>query len=162
MNWTKLFKVQKDLDTYIEENHGLTNAENLFEDRCLALLVELGELANETRCFKFWSKKARSETAIILEEYVDGIHFILSIGIVKDLEFSGATLAKTDSTETEQFHKVFAACIAFQAVPTEDNYHALFTDYLQLGALLGFNEADIQTAYYEKNAVNYERQDEGY
>ena len=47
----------------------------------LALLVEIGELANETRSFKFWSVKPASEKKIILEEFVDGIHFILSLGI---------------------------------------------------------------------------------
>ncbi len=56
MEWDTLFKMQKELDSYIESNHNLAN-HDLFDDKYLALLVEIGELANETRCFKFWSNK---------------------------------------------------------------------------------------------------------
>ncbi|GAE45933.1 dimeric dUTPase [Mesobacillus boroniphilus JCM 21738] len=80
MNTTHLFKMQKALDSHIESQHGLEN-EDLFDRKVLALLVEIGELANETRCFKFWSMKPSSERDIILEEFVDGVHFILSLGI---------------------------------------------------------------------------------
>ncbi|HAQ08050.1 MAG TPA: dUTPase, partial [Bacillus bacterium] len=80
MNIEKLFRMQKELDRHIELQHGLVE-EDLFDRKILALLVELGELANETRCFKFWSLKPSSEKQVILEEFVDGIHFILSLGI---------------------------------------------------------------------------------
>ena len=50
----------------------------------MALLVER-ELANETRSFKFWSTKGPSANEIILEEYVDSIHFLLSLLIEKVL-----------------------------------------------------------------------------
>ncbi len=47
--------------------------------RDLALTIELAELANETRCFKYWSSKGPSEREVILEEFVDSIHFLLSL-----------------------------------------------------------------------------------
>ena len=87
MKWDTLFTKQQELDKYIAENHDLKH-KDVFEEKFLALLVELGELANETRCFKFWSKKAPSEKQIILEEYVDNIHFLLSIGLEKGYTFS--------------------------------------------------------------------------
>ena len=80
MQLEKLFKMQKALDQHIEEKHELQQ-EDLFNRKVLALLVEVGELANETRCFKFWSVKPSSEKSVVLEEFVDGIHFILSLGI---------------------------------------------------------------------------------
>ena len=52
---------------------------DLEENKILALLVEISELANETRCFKHWSKKGPSEESVLLEEYVDSLHFFLSI-----------------------------------------------------------------------------------
>lgn len=165
MNWEELFSMQKSLDLYIKENNKLNDKE-LFSHKYLALLVELGELANETRCFKFWSSKSKGNRDDILEEYVDGIHFILSLGIEKGLNFStedlDKTSLKTDHSETEKFNKVFEAAVNFNSQPTQDNYHLLFKQYLQLGRLLGFHEVDIQQAYYEKNKVNYERQLQGY
>src|SRR3954447_25518100 len=90
MQLEKLFRMQQALDQHIEKKHGLQE-EDLFSRKVLALLVELGELANETRCFKFWSIKPSSEKSIVLEEFVDGIHFILSLGIecgYQDLEYT--------------------------------------------------------------------------
>ncbi|HLR08365.1 MAG TPA: dUTP diphosphatase [Bacillota bacterium] len=161
MDWHQLFNMQKKLDTYIETKRGIAD-QDVFSEKCLALLTELGELANETRCFKFWSTKERSEQAVILEEYVDGIHFILSLGLDKGYGFTKEDIPHPNLSEIEQFHAVFAASVAFKNEPTEANYKNMFISYLQLGKLLGFSEGDIQRAYMEKNAKNYQRQNEGY
>src|SRR5690625_6116245 len=106
MNLQKLFKIQADLDKRIVENKGLQD-QDLLGKKVLALQVELGELANEWRGFKF--RKENPETRYesteiyvhgyeragqnvrasieeykrtpVLEEYVDCLHFILSIGL---------------------------------------------------------------------------------
>src|SRR5690625_3584703 len=113
MNLEKLFEIQAELDKRIVEKHGLQN-EDLLDKKILALQVELGELANEWRGFKFWSEdqepnicdlpkgtctcrdcemyycdKVHESTVEaknlyvnpLLEEYVDCLHFILSIGL---------------------------------------------------------------------------------
>ncbi len=67
--------------TVLQKEHDLQPKKIVKKKKMLALLVEIGELANETRCFKYWSNKPASEREVILEEYVDGLHFILSIGI---------------------------------------------------------------------------------
>ena len=161
MDWNTLFTMQAALDHYIEENNDLENTD-VFEAKYLALLVELGELANETRCFKFWSKKSGNDAAVILEEFVDNLHFILSLGIEKGYRFNGSVLQDITVTQTEQFANTFAACVHFKQEPTKHNYEQLFIHYLQLGSLLGFNEAEIQEAYFKKNKINYERQNQGY
>src|SRR5690625_569664 len=153
--------MQKDLDTYIAQNHDL-KGQDLFEERFLALLVELGELANETRVFKFWSTKDKSDDAIILEEYVDNIHFLLSIGLHKGYEFSQIDFSITYFNETKQFNHVFEKCIQFYQKQTKENYLSMFKEYLRLAKLLGFSETEIKKAYHKKNEVNYERQEKGY
>lgn len=161
LNWDTLFSKQKDLDEYITNQHDL-QGQALLEERVLALLVELGELANETRCFKFWSTKERSAQAVILEEYVDNIHFLLSIGLAKGYEFTKITVEPKKAEETIQFNQVFQKCIQFYETQSKENYVALFKEYLQLGHMLGFSETDVLSAYEQKNEVNYERQDQGY
>ncbi|MGJ9457160.1 dUTP diphosphatase [Oceanobacillus sp. CF4.6] len=161
MNWDKLFTMQKQLDTYIENNHDLSKTD-VFQEKYLALLVELGELANETRCFKFWSHKPRNEKAVILEEYVDVIHFILSLGLEKGFSYETISWETIPHTETEQFNAVFEAAVIFKHDTTEANYVNLFITALQLAAILGFTEEDIQHAYIKKNEINYERQNQGY
>ncbi|MEC5421979.1 dUTP diphosphatase [Virgibacillus sp. C22-A2] len=161
MDWTTLYTMQAQLDKYIETKNNL-NSKSVFQEKCLALLVELGELANETRCFKFWSSKSRNEKHVILEEYVDGIHFILSLGIEKGHHYVSKFIQSTNCTETEQFNEVFEGCIMFKKEPNHRNYEKLFESYIQLGNVLGFTETEIQEAYLKKNEVNYERQNQGY
>ncbi|MTH52900.1 dUTPase [Bacillus mangrovi] len=164
MNIKALFAMQKELDAKIERQHGLEN-ENLIQRKTLALLVELGELANETRCFKFWSKKAASERSIILEEYVDGIHFILSLGLEHQYESQTSLKHMKDSKETDlthQFLMVYDAVSLFDKSPDLQAYLTVFGEYLYLGQLLGFAPKEIEQAYLLKNEINHERQQQGY
>lgn len=155
--------MQKGLDEHIEAKHQLHD-EDLFERKVLALLVELGELANETRCFKFWSLKPASPQQTVLEEYVDGIHFILSLGLEcgfeKESEYSGEAAGK-DSIN-DQFLFVFELISKFKNSKEVKDYKELFQAYIHLGELLGFNAEETEMAYINKNDVNYERQQQGY
>ncbi|WP_182200370.1 dUTP diphosphatase [Paraliobacillus salinarum] len=161
MNWEKLFVMQKQLDQYIESNHRLEKSE-LFDKKVLALLVELGELANETRCFKFWSKKGPSENHVILEEYVDGLHFILSLGIDQGFEQNQIDIPTKEADPTTLFHQVYQASLSLKTETTSENYQNLFGVFLRLGQVLGFSEQAIMTAYIDKNEVNFNRQDQNY
>ncbi|MEH7439826.1 dUTP diphosphatase [Neobacillus drentensis] len=163
MQLKKLFEMQKALDSHIEEKHQLQN-EDLFDRKVLALLVEIGELANETRCFKFWSVKPSSDKAVILEEFVDGIHFILSLGIECNFNNIEINLRRKQSTSdvTEQFLIVYETIGLFQKSKQFDDYIKVFEAYLQLASLLGFNEKEMEQAYFLKNEVNYQRQQNNY
>ncbi len=163
MQLENLFKMQKALDRYIEENHGLQN-EDLFDRKILALLVEIGELANETRSFKFWSVKPSSEKQVILEEFVDGIHFILSLGLECgfDERLSAVDTLSSGRTVNEQFLKIYQQVSAFQITKSFDNYVAVVEQYLQLAVQLGIADEEIEQAYIQKNEVNYKRQENNY
>ncbi|MBY0099050.1 dUTP diphosphatase [Mesobacillus maritimus] len=162
MNVEKLYSMQAGLDTHIEVKHGLKE-EDLFDRKMLALLVELGELANETRSFKFWSLKPASDKEVILEEFVDGVHFILSLGLESGFRYKGDQYEKThESSVTEQFLKIYGTIHEFRTNKTSQVYTKLFRDYLDLADMLGFTENEIEQAYIEKNEVNYERQQKGY
>jgi dimeric dUTPase (all-alpha-NTP-PPase superfamily) len=162
MNVQKLFEMQKALDRHIETKHQLMD-EDLFERKVLALLVELGELANETRCFKFWSVKPPSPDDVILEEFVDGIHFILSLGIECGFEHDIELLPSEPAASlTDQFLRIYQFIDHFKQSRTFHDYKLMFQGYLQLANLLGFTDAQIEQAYIEKNEVNYERQKKGY
>lgn len=161
IDWTKLFALQHELDSRIMKKHCLTG--DFFSERLLALQVEVGELANETRCFKYWSVKPPSHRSEILEEYVDGIHFILSLGLVLRFE---TYVPKRDSCNVknmvEQFLTIYNCISKLHSDQSIEMYGTLFSEYITLGAMLGFSEQDIEKAYLEKNVVNHERQERGY
>jgi dimeric dUTPase (all-alpha-NTP-PPase superfamily) len=162
MNLNKLFSMQDILDQRIEKQHNLENT-SLINKKILALIVELGELANETRCFKFWSTKSPSPKEVILEEYVDCLHFILSIGLYNkylDIELKSPSL--NDSNLTDLFLTLNLSISNFINNQSRENYINIFNNFLFLGKLLGFTPNDIEAAYISKNEVNHERQDQGY
>lgn len=155
--------MQQALDTHIEEKHQLQE-KDLFSKKVLALLVEIGELANETRCFKFWSVKPSSEKEVILEEFVDGVHFILSLGIECGFHETPFELHKKSSSlnVTDQFLTIFEMINLYKKTRSLKEYIAMFEAYLQLAELLGFTYEEIVQAYFKKNEVNYQRQRNNY
>ncbi len=155
------FIKQIELDQKIMDK-AQTTREATISQRLLAILVELGELANETRCFKYWSMRSASEQQIILEEYVDGIHFFLSVAI--DLNESDYTLITRDKQQdlTTCFLNVYAKTSQLLTNYDYLTYRKAFSSYLQLAYNLGFNQEMIDEAYYLKNACNHMRQANNY
>ncbi|WP_416144441.1 dUTP diphosphatase [Planococcus koreensis] len=161
MNLQKLFKMQEELDRFIQSNQGIN--EDVFRKKGLALLIELAELANETRCFKFWSQKGPSERNIILEEYVDSIHFLLSLGIEKNLNMLEEWPERVGENDlTELFIGTQREILDFLEDYSMTNYQDLWSWYGAIAEELGFSYEDIFDAYLAKNQTNYDRQNNGY
>ncbi|MDN4072659.1 dUTP diphosphatase [Fictibacillus terranigra] len=161
MGFKELFEMQNQLNERIVQEHALHN-EDLYDKRLLALLVELGELANETRCFKYWSVKPPSSDSVILEEYVDGLHFVLSVGLDHGLQDAIKEGTVVSEDLTSQFLCLYRTISELQCKKDTQLFSRLFSEYLGLGHLLGFTEETIFKGYYSKNQVNHQRQDEGY
>lgn len=167
MNLSKLFEMQRVLDERIIKENNITH--DRLDNLVLALLDEVGECAKETRCFKDWSKKGPSPKEVILEEYVDGIHFILSLGLYMDYNLHTGELVEhykenakyfKYSTLTRQFLVIYGTISDF--AQGDGSYKELFTLYLCLGEMLGFTHEEIEVAYFTKNEINHQRQNEGY
>lgn len=227
MNLEKLFKMQKELDERILDRFPELRNEDLLDKKILALQVELGELAQNWRGFKFWSeiKRPNIEQWIdckfcdgtgdlnyetvqedaegsggreyidcekcdssgtshminpLLEEYVDCLHFILSIGLEKkkfidfEMELKATfddLIVYKDETITKQFNNLFlevgllydATHDSAYAFKNEfESYSNVFSCFIGLGELLGFTEDEIEQVYFAKNKVNHQRQEDGY
>jgi dimeric dUTPase (all-alpha-NTP-PPase superfamily) len=156
MNLEKLFETQKVLRERINYQ-----GNDRFNKLALALLVELGECANELPgIFKFWSNKENNFTKA-LEEYVDCLHFILELGIEMDLTPEEYFLQK-EKNATDLFLTVNELAVKFEIYPSDYNYSLLFCRFKELGEHLGFAWEQVEQAYYSKNSINHKRQDEGY
>ncbi|WP_341300029.1 dUTP diphosphatase [Lysinibacillus sp. FSL H8-0500] len=161
MNLQQLFNMQKELDHFIEQTQNIQH--DVFQEKGLALLVELAELANETRCFKFWSTKGASARAVILEEYVDSIHFVLSLGLLKGYtSIEKWPMVAEKRNLTELFLQTQKAILHFIDQPSEDRYTTIWQYYGLLAYNLDFTFDDVVSAYIEKNKENYQRQRSGY
>ena len=197
MNLAKLFELQRKLDEHIEKEHPRKPGEDRLAKKILALVVELGELANEARFFKYWSynQKPRTEELgecplckgtgdlgtvwaenciecrgtgkvvvknPLLEEYVDCLHFLLSIGLdenIGTLEWEQIEPWKRESI-IDQFIDLFDCTVRLKTDITE--YVVIWDYFIGLGEMLGFSWEEVEEAYMRKNAVNHERQESGY
>ena len=161
MQLNELFAVQKKLNERIIEEHNL-DPKTLSNQKFLALLTELGELANETRCFKYWSTKDPSPREKILEEYVDCLHFILTIGLDQNYEAVQPTYQTQSLDLTTHFIHLFQAVTTLLSASSMMAYTSLFNVFFALGAELGFTQDEVLLAYMSKNKINHERQDAHY
>lgn len=190
MEINKLLNKQEELDNNIIANMklGEMRKDFLFTNRVLALIVELGEFANEIRTFKHWSVKPQSDDQVILEEYVDCLHFLLSITLAFDDSSLGATLnrvvgaygddrlAKLSWVSGLPHNQVMNTTLLSLTSMASELYYNFYEDgemsknilvdlwdsFIFLGLTQGFTLDAIEEAYYKKNKVNFKRQESGY
>ena len=171
MNIKKLLETQKALDDRIRKEKGL-EGQDLTANTFLALLVELGEMANEWNVWKHWKENPRPKSGL-LEEYVDAIHFFLSLALQKgwlELDLNYETIkgirAKKHSIELDLLDVILeiydSICDARFKNSEEDFYFALDL-FFSLGIIgFDFELEQIEEAYYKKNQINHQRQEDGY
>lgn len=105
----------------------------------------------------------------LLEEYVDCLHFILSIGLEIgytefDEEKMNEYFAQVSENEQNDIigHFIAINYITSCILENEIHYEKAFFEILSLGERLGFTWEQIEDAYYAKNKVNHARQESGY
>ena len=102
----------------------------------------------------------------LLEEYVDCLHFILSIGLELDAEedLDWDELSSDVEDVTEQFSMVFKKIseLSGRINTPEWLWRDMFEEFYLLGKLLDFTWEQIEAAYFEKNKINHQRQESGY
>lgn len=152
----KLYPLQQAIDERMDF------VDNRFNYTLFAFKTELYELANKIEFFKFWKNHKGKDGR--LEEYVDGLHFLLSLGLQARLTPKEIRTDKAlkSLSYLAIFTQIEYALNQFIYYRTLKSYETLFEYFLELGIKLGYNMEQIEDAYYKKNLINHERQDAGY
>ena len=161
IDFTDLFIKQAKLDQEIANKHNISYS-NTRKRRTLSLLVEIGELANTTRCFKYWSNKGSEDKERVYDEFADALHFLLSLGIDINVSKRSYELTSSDLSLSELFIKMYEDVISFLNNPNENNYEICFVTLLNIAHGIGMSEDDIFSSYLAKLGVNYNRQNTNY
>lgn len=199
-NLMELCNKQADLDGAIKRKKPTAlSIDDQFDNTLVALDVELSEFANEGRWFKIWSVDqeprnfqwsglcevcagcgCRSCAGTgdghknpLLEEFVDAVHFFLSLAnlrgwqpslnfnerILSSMYDSGKGVQRFNTNYLEmknQLSRVFA-------MRSELAFGAAWMNFLIIGMSgFGFTWEQISEAYLAKNKINHERQANGY
>lgn len=100
----------------------------------------------------------------LLEEYIDVIHFTLSIALEYGYtEHTYKQPKQTDLTDRALDIVYLLSSLPYVQDKVRHNHIGLIFDYvIALGEQFGFTEELVIDAYLEKNKVNFERQETGY
>ncbi len=97
----------------------------------------------------------------IKEEFVDGIHFFLSL----TLKAGGSPVVDpiiVSEDQNVQLSTLFEETSKLNSNFTVRQLAKAFGIYMGMGKLVGLQETEIEKFYIEKNRVNYERVLNGY
>ena len=161
IDFTSLFEKQALLDEEIAKKHNISYATTR-KRRTLSLLVEVGELANTTRCFKYWSNKGPEEKERVYDEFADALHFLLSLGIDIAVTNKSFEMKTSELSLSELFIKMYDDILTFLKDANENNYKTCFKTLLNIASGLNMSKEDIFESYLKKLGVNYVRQETNY
>jgi len=168
LSYKKIFDAQSKLDSEILKKFK-KNYSNTFNERKLALLVEIGEMANEVRSFKYWSIKPASPKEVILGEYVDILHFIVGFCLqfnIKDTFKIKEINHKKQVNITKKILKLYKIFIKLDKSANHGRNKSIikkfFKKFILLGFALKFTNEDIFNGYFKKNEINHQRQKNKY
>ena len=163
MELTKLFEIQAAFESAIIENtsidENVVGESNVRDLLFLALHVKLGELANLTKCYKYYQVKPNLPKHKLIIRYADVLRYLLSVG--NRHQFNMIQTADLNTQiEIEDVIQIFSllfddlsvlkkAIKDDQYVQGLNDYIRIFSYFVHLGALLGLNEAEIQ-AHFEQ------------
>lgn len=150
-----LFRMQRELDEHILE-HGERNRHEAIKGKTLALLVEVGKTVTTTACLTSLESQSPSKQAETLTNYVDGLHYLLSIGIDLgvDRHFLCSQCCQSRKSEVEKFLDVYTKVVRFGQQPSITNYMDMMKNYLRLGDTLHFSTEEIEEAFINRNKQN--------
>ena len=156
----ELLEMQRLLDESIFRKKGILEYPE--ENMKIALFVELGELMNELPTyFKHWKSTSIDNRDKALIEFVDCLHFALSLTNHKyNRDFLEMKIKEYeyDSYYTTMLSKLPISDLILHQMKFKGDLLSLFA----LGNKFGFEWNEIYETYLNKNAVNYERLNGGY
>lgn len=148
MSWEEVYQRNKRLDEFFWQKY-LDTEPNYFEKNCLELSVEIGEAANASRCFKYWSIKSMNREEL-LEEIADCIIINLYFFHYLDLKIELLPVGSDTNQVVVLFNQLFQLSSCLMDDCDSQLVKQIFSCLLQLGSLFGFAELELQEACMKK------------
>ncbi len=158
-SWKEIYEVNKKLDdVFIEKYHSTIDYD---KKNIVEFLVELGEFANETKCFKYWTvKKAQKEK--VLEEFADCITMSLLYFHLLNLELEELDNPIETENVLDVLMMLYEQVLTLNRKLEEDTVRSIFSNLLYLGTFFQFTEEEIQEAIRKKQKITWERLNSDY
>lgn len=157
----EILLLQKKLDENIHQKHNI-NPIDVLKKRKLALIVEVCEMINVNRCFKFWSVKSDYDKDKLGDEFVDCLHFILSLSLHYKLDNTEFEIKEEKYTKEQLTTKTLELIECGLKINSKQDCSNFIIKLFELAYTFGFSANDIINYYIKKNEVNFQRQKDNY
>ena len=161
LNIKDIYKETKHLDELFALQYDIRSQE-IIKKYKLELLVEFGELANETRCFKFWATRQTGDKEKVLEEYIDCLFMILYFCNITNvsLEEEFPVIEEKDIITT--FLTLYEYGSDLSKNLERETIKKLLVEILYLASLLDFTLDDLVRETKKKSLIIQERLESDY
>lgn len=156
LNIEKIYKETKYLDNLFSLQFDIKSPE-IIKKYKLELLVEFGELANETRCFKFWSINQTGKKNRILEEYIDCLFMILYFCNITNVSLRENFSATSNKDIIETFLTLYKLGNDLVQKLEKETVKKLLVEILYLSQLLEFTLEDLTNETKRKSQIIQKR-----
>ena len=149
MNYIKfndVYKENKELDEMF--NKAFPDPEMVKKNK-LELLVEIGELANETRYFKYWSNKP-IDMELVRGEYADCIIITLYFFNIMNIDLDKEFNEVSEYNKVDIFGRLYKLASDFYYNDDKELIKEFFVTVINLGYMIGFSDSDIIDACMTK------------
>ena len=148
-----IYEANKELDKMFDNTF---QDNEMYKKNKLELLVEIGELANETRYFKYWSNKP-IDINLVQGEYADCMimtfYFFNILSINLDDNFP--KIEKYNKIDI--FGRLYKLSSDFYYNDDKEIIKEIFVTLINLGYLIGFSDNDIVSVCLDKINKDKER-----
>lgn len=155
--YNDIYNRNKRLDD-IFMNKYMDTEDKYYEKNCLELIVELCELANESKFFKYWTVK-KPNKELVLEEYADSLLMVLYMFNTYNVDTVSTIDVDISDDILEEFNVIIRMCTSLMKSEniTDMYLKEIFTRLIHIGKLLGLNNNEIVDACYKKIIKKEER-----
>lgn len=155
--YNDIYNRNKKLDDIFMSKY-IDTEDKLYEKNCLELIVELCELANESKCFKYWTVK-KPDKELVLEEFADSLLMVLYMFNTYNVECVSTIDVDMSNDILYEFNMIIRMCTNLMDRDNIDDMYLkeIFTRLIHIGKLLGLNDNEIVDACYKKIIKNEER-----
>ena len=154
MNFKSIIDQQILLDKAIKEAHKIN--QDYSNQMIIALYTEVGEFANEIQSFKYWKKSKNIDQNNLLEEFADGLHFLISFAIKTNCNYIIEPLVLSNDINY-QLLEMFKSIYKLSKKISRRNVTKCIAIYIGIAKILNIEDDLIIESYMLKTKKNFER-----
>ena len=142
----KLYQVYINREIQVAKNEILNTTR--INQKILSFLHDLSEVALESRCYLFWEKEEPVNHQQLLENYLEGLTMLMSIGYELRIDSIKNHTEIPENLELYSlFFKIYQSILNVQKQYSSEDYQNTIDDYFTLGFKLGIDIDEIIDNY---------------